>query len=426
LIKFRKYLHIWQVAFFVFILQLELFLIRSVSDLVPGTSNWVSKANEIMKFEVPSDNFYGPGSALLLVPFVALGISTYLANHLYLALATIAYWKICTLIPSKSGRLLALSALSINFYLLWLVDSSQDTVFEFFLLSWAIYFLISKRIGFFAIFGFVLCLTRAGYWVFYLGTSIYLFSQVYLKTKKINLKKLFAVYFLLASSIFNLYSYGSPSPALEGGLTAYFSYTKYHYLALPKMDMDVFLSGPQGAFSPNFGPQVNENITPAEKNSIFQDAAISSALDNKKETVLGWMQKYDSYFFDAQKIPHLPGRYVLNQAEMLIKIEDERLSWTLVLGNLLYMFYRSVLIVSGFTALGLYLGSRSFNMGDSIKNIRLGVLIFPYIFGAIPGIVIYTETRFKIVSEMLLVPLIIEIWVRAIKRRSSKGMNSID
>jgi hypothetical protein len=423
--KFRKYLHIWQVAFFVFILQLELFLIRSVSDLVPGTSNWVSKANEIMKFEVPSDNFYGPGSALLLVPFVALGISTYFANHFYLALASIAYWKICSLIPSKSGRLLALLALPINFYLLWLVDSSQDTVFEFFLLSWAIYFLIAKRIGFFAILGFLLCLTRAGYWVFYLGTSIYLFGQVYFKTKKINLKKLFAIYFLLAASIFNFYSYGSPSPALEGGLTAYFGYTKYHYLALPKMDMDVFLSGPQGAFSPNIGPQINENMSPTEVNSIYQDAAISSALNNRKETVLGWMQKYDSYFFDAQKIPHLPGRYVLNQEEMLIKIEDERLSWTLVLGNLVYMFYRSVLIVGGMSALGLYLGSRFFNMADSIKHIRLSVLIFPYIFGAIPGIIIYTETRFKIVSEMLLVPLIIEIWVRAMRGRPSKAMKSI-
>ncbi len=424
--KFRKYLYIWQVAFFVCFLQLELFLIRSVSDLVPGTSNWVSKANEIINFQVPTDNFYGPGSALLLVPFVALGVSTYIANHFYLALASIAYWKICSLIPSKSGRFVALMALPTNFYLLWLVDSSQDTVFEFFLLCWAICFLISKRTAFFAISGFLLCLTRAGYWVFYLGTSIYLFGQVYFKTKKISPKKLFAIYFLVFSSIFNFYSYGSPTPALEGGLTAYFGYTKYHYLALPKMDMDVFLSGPQGAFSTKFGPQINENTTPAEVNSSYQDAAISSALKNRKETVLGWMQKYDSYFFDAQKIPHLPGRYVLNQEEMSIKIEDERLSWTLVLGNLLYMFYRSALIVGGLSALGLYLGSRSFNMGDSLKNIRLGILLFPYIFGSIPGILIYTETRFKIVSELLLVPLVVDIWVRTMRGRTSKVMSAID
>lgn len=60
------------------------------------------------------------------------------------------------------------------------------------------------------------------------------------------------------------------------------------------MDMDVFLSGPDGAFSVQNGPHVPEGSTPAETNSIYQKAAVESALANKKETLLGWMQKFDS------------------------------------------------------------------------------------------------------------------------------------
>jgi hypothetical protein len=241
--------------------------------------------------------------------------------------------------------------------------------------------------------------------------------RTYLKQRKIAMGKLFAVYFLLGSSIFNVVNYGSPSPALEGGLTAYFGYTKYHYLALPKMDMDVFLSGPDGVFSVQNGPHIPEGSTPAEINSIYQKAAVESALANKKETLLGWMQKFDSYFFDVQKIPHLPGQYVLDQDQKVISLGDERLSWNLVVGNLIYMLYRSLLLTSGLIAVGLILGLAFLSKRKSMPQIKLLPMAAPYILGAIPGILIYTETRFKIVSELLLVPLIVEIWTRANKVR---------
>lgn len=61
---------------FVVLLQCELLLIRKVSDLQPGTSNWIEKAEQILNFQIPTDNFYGPGSAFLLAPFVLLGVST--------------------------------------------------------------------------------------------------------------------------------------------------------------------------------------------------------------------------------------------------------------------------------------------------------------------------------------------------------------
>lgn len=406
----------WKLLAFVLLLQFELLIIRNVSDLKPGTSNWIEKSQQILNFQIPTDNFYGPGSALLLAPFVLLGVSTYLANHFYLALGAIAYWHLCMAIPSRNGRAIALLALPTNFYLIWLIDSSQDTVLEFFLLAWSVLFLTRKRIGLFAITGFILCETRAGYWVYYLGISGILFIRGYIKQRKIAIGKLFAFYFLLGSSVFNVVNYGSPSPALEGGLTAYFGYTKYHYLALPKMDMDVFLSGPEGAFSLKNGPHIPNGSTPAQINSIYQKAAVESAIENKKETLLGWMQKFDSYFFDVQKIPHLPGQYVLDQNQKMILIGDERLSWNLVAGNFSYMLYRTLLLTSGLIAAGLILGSLFFN-NKTIDQIKLTPMAVPYILGAIPGILIYTETRFKIVSELLLVPLIVEIWTRANKVR---------
>ncbi len=183
------------------------------------------------------------------------------------------------------------------------------------------------------------------------------------------------------------------------------------------MDMDVFLSGPDGAFSAQNGPHIPEDSTPAEINSIYQKAAVESALANKQETLLGWMQKFDSYFFDVQKIPHLPGQYVLDQDQKIIVIGDERLSWNLVVGNFIYMLYRTLLLTSGFIAVGLILGSLFFKRSKTIDQIKLTPMAAPYIFGAIPGILIYTETRFKIVSELLLVPLIVEIWTRVNKVR---------
>jgi hypothetical protein len=183
------------------------------------------------------------------------------------------------------------------------------------------------------------------------------------------------------------------------------------------MDMDVFLSGPKGPFSETSGPKIPEGSTPAEVNAIYGKAGIRSALENPKETTLGWMQKFDSYFFDVQKIPHLPGAYVLDQEKKIIEIQNERLTWPLVMGNLLYMAWRSFLVLFGLIGLGLLLASNYFKLGSSRMNLKLWPLALPYLVGFFPGILIYTETRFKIVSEMLLVPLIVEIFTIATTQR---------
>ena len=411
----------FKIVIYVTLLVSELAAVSFFSDLSPETQNWIPKARELIHLQIPNDNFYGPGAAFMMIPFAIFGDTTFLANYFYLALGAIAFWKISSFIPSQKLKLIALASLPANFYLIWLINSSQDTVFEFCLLTWALYFLTNRRFLWFTAVAFLLCETRAGYWVFFLGVSFIYFVREYMRTKKLTWSKLVPCLLLILSSFFNFVNYSSPSPALEGGVTAYFSYTKYHYLALPKMDMDVFLSGPNGAFSANNGPAIPQGSSPAEVNRIYQSAAIDSALSNKKETMLGWMQKFDSYIFDVQKVPHLPGAYVLNQDNKTISIVDERLSWQLILGNLAYEIYRTILLVSGLIALGLLLGSWMYQAGRIRKNARLLVLATPFVFGIVPGLLFYTETRFKIVSELLLVPLVAEIWSLALSARTKRS-----
>lgn len=399
----------------------ELTLIHSVSDLPSTLGNWLEKSRVIADLGIPEDNFYGPGSAIMLIPFLPIQEHLFVANIVYFGIGTIGFWKLTEYLPNKISRAVCFLALPTNFYLMWLINSSQDTVFEFCLLMWSVFFLVRRNYLLFSALTFLLCLSRSGYWIFFLGTSVGLFLWGKFKRNELSWKKLIAVPLLVLTSIFNFANYDSPSPALEGGLALYFSYTKYHYLSLPKMDMDVFLSGPNGPFSEKNGPKFPKGISQAEENSIYAEAGLDSLKTYKKESVLGWMQKFDSYFFDVQKVPHLPGAYVLNQDKQVIEMQADRLTWPLVLGNFSYMIWRTILIVGALVAVGILLGARMFRV--SLPAIRLWPLALPYLFGVVPGIIIYTETRFKIVSELLLVPLILEIWSRAIGLRSQRKLS---
>lgn len=401
-------------------LVLELLVFIKVSDLPSALGGWQQKTAELANLQVPTDNFYGPGAALLNLPFYLLSIDLTAAAISYYVLGIIGFWKICELISSRRTRIIVLMSLPSNLYFIWLINSSQDTVFEFFLLTWSCYFLIKKQYLWFSTFAFILSLTRAGYWTYFILSSILILFLEYIRKKKINFRATVFAPMLIIVSFFNLHFYNSVSPALEGGMTAYFSYSKYHYLALPKMDMDVFLSGPKGAFSEEFGPKIPKNSDLADENRIYQKAAIQSALENKKETVLGWMQKFDSYYFDVQKIPHLPGRYVLNQSEKIISIENERLTWSLVLGNLFYLFWRTLFVSFGLISIGIFLSTRFLFRKSTSISLNLWPLALPYLFGVIPGMLFYTETRFKIVSELILVPLIAQVWVNAFKLGSNE------
>lgn len=391
-------------------LLLELILIHQISDLPSSLGNWVEKSAQIFNLKIPTSNFYGPGAALLMVPFHYFPRYLFFANLFYFGLGSIAYWKLVSYLKNPHLKMISLISLPANFYLVWLINSSQDTVFEFCLLAWSLLFLIRKKYIRFALITFLLCLTRSGYWAFFALTSITIIFYIYRSSKKVNWKLLLFVPLLLFTSVFNYVNYGSPSLALESGVTAYFSYTKYHYLALPKMDMDVFLSGHNGSFSREFGPNIPDSVTESEENQIFQRAAIDSMFANKKETLLGWMQKFDAYIFDVQKVPHLPGRYVLNQKELTINIENERLTWPLVIGNFFFLIWRSTFLLALLLSVGIFLTIRYFFKEKSNFECTLWPLAFPYVVGIIPGLLFYTESRFKVVSEVLLVPLILQIW----------------
>jgi hypothetical protein len=130
------------------------------------------------------------------------------------------------------------------------------------------------------------------------------------------------------------------------------------------------------------------------------------------------MQKFESYFFGVQKVPHLPGEYVLDIKNKKIDIGDERLSWSLVIGNLVYEVYRSVLLLAGLTALGALIYLRR-NNKERFKSFKLSyVLLAPWVFGIIPALLFYTETRFKVVTETLLFLFIISAWAKLSKRNS--------
>jgi hypothetical protein len=411
----------WKICSYLALLGIELAVLHGVSDLPVSIGNWVPKAEQLASFQIPSDNFYGPGAAMLLVPFLWLTDQLFLVVLFYFLVGTIAYWKLTSLILNNTGCRIARAALPLNFYLLWLVNSSQDTVFEYCLLLWSIYFLIRKQYLSFSAITYLLSLTRAGYWTFFLGTSLLLFMIGWVRRKEINVKKLIAVPLLVVTSLFNYINFGSPSPALEGGMTAYFSYSKYHYLALPKMDMDVFLSGPKGIFTEKYGVNLENQLSGAQANSELQKAAIDSALANKKETLLGWMQKVDSYVFDVQKVPHLPGRYVLDIEKKIIAVENERLTWPLVIGNFMFFIYRALLICAGFLALGMLLFQKIVTgKVDKFTSVNWA-LSLPYVFGFVPGVLFYTETRFKIVSELLLVPLVVGAWSAVLSKRLTRS-----
>jgi hypothetical protein len=405
-------------SLFLFLAIAELTFIVNVSDLQVWLGNWEAKSRELLNLNTPSSNFYGPGGAILLLPFLWNSPGFLIPVYFYFILGCIGYFLLTREITDTRFRVAALLVIPANPYLLWLCHSSQDTVLEFALLIWATYFLSRRNWLAYSAVGFMLAQTRAGYWTMFLGLGLIFLGRDLIKRQGFNPLRYLSIPLLVLTSTFNYISYSSPSPALEGGITAYFSNSKYLYLSLPKMDMDVFLSGENGIFSEEYGPKIPAGANEHDSNSVFQEAAIVSLMENPKENILATMQKFESYFFGVQKVPHLPGEYVLDIKNKKIDIGDERLSWTLVIGNLAYEIYRSVLLLAGLTALGALFYLRRFNR-ERLKSFKLSyVLLAPWVFGIIPALLFYTETRFKVVTETLLFLFIISAWSKLSKRNS--------
>ena len=224
---------------------LILSVIHKLSDLPIRLGNWQIKAEAFSHLNIPKDNFYPPGSSLLLVPFLWSGPEYFLAIVFYFLAASAIYFSICeNLIKSPKLRVICLLALSFNPYLLWLVETSQDTVFELFLLLPVAALWLRKNFWIFLLPLYLLCLTRPSYWalLIFIPILIRLINRNVFDTK---LKKLFAIapsIALISTLGLNSIVFGSSALAGESGLTAHFAHNKYYYLSMPKFDMDVFLS----------------------------------------------------------------------------------------------------------------------------------------------------------------------------------------
>jgi hypothetical protein len=303
--------------------------------------------------------------------------------------------------------LIALAAFSFNPYLVWLVNSSQDTVFELFLLLSGAALIVSRRLLLSFLPIYLLCLTRPAYWVFLLVLPIAL-RILKIKNRKDSSipQKLMLLPTVLLTLTFGLnqVAFGSPSLAHEGGITAHFSHNKFFYLSMPKFDMDVFLST-GGNMDPKPINELSNEFLHIKDEHLR--AALVSIIENPKSLVLNSLQKFDSYVFAVQKNPQLPGEYYLSSDQKSIIIGDERLTWTLILGNIAYFFYRALLLISFIAVATLYFATP--RLQERIRHQSSVILLLPFLCGIVPGLLFYTESRFKVVSELLLVPLIIKI-----------------
>ena len=381
-----------------------LIAVKQLTDLPIRLSNWEAKAEAFAAFTIPNDNFYPPGSSLLLVPFLWSGPDYFLAIVFYFLWASALYFAICNyLIKSPKLKRIALLGLSLNPYLLWLVVTSQDTIFELFLLLsvFALFLRGNYWLGFFPL--YMLCLTRPAYWTLFIAIPLVI---LYLK-KGVDQAKIrkwilvVPIVALIGTISLNSIAFGSTALAGESGVTAHFSHNKYYYLSMPKFDMDYFLS--KGG-----NMDADKVISGSTKFASVEDkelrAALISVIENPKSLLMNTVQKVDSYFFAVQKNPQLPGFYYLSEDQKSIVIQDERLTWSIILGNTLYFLYRILLLISVVVAITIYLTSLKRRLAPEYKNGFL--LIAPYFLGVIPGVLFYTESRFKIVSELLLIPFV--------------------
>jgi hypothetical protein len=383
--------------------------INQIADLPVWLSNWEEKAQLIANFKNPQNNFYPPGGAILLIPFLWLKPNYEIAVYFYYTVASIIYYLICKkLIINKFLFVFTLCAFLFNPYLVWLANSSQDTIFELFLVLSGAALILRRNFLLSFLPLYLLCLTRPAYWPFLLLLPfiIKLFGIKNIKNYYVSKQLLLVpILFLVTTFGINQLMFKSPALAGEAGLTAHFAHNKFFYLAMPKFDLDVFLST-------GGNMETDEIISSSAKfigieNDEFR-AALINLSENPKNFLLNSVQKIDTYFFAVQKNPQLSGEYYLSKDRKSIVIGAARESWPLVIGSILYFIYRSLLLVFSISALTLLVVSPKIRR-ELIKD---PVILFclPFLLGSIAGILFYSETRFKIVSELILVPLIAKIF----------------
>jgi hypothetical protein len=199
--------------------------------------------------------------------------------------------------------------------------------------------------------------------------------------------------------------FGSPALAGEAGMTAHFGHNKNWYLAMPKFDSDVFLS--------TGGNMNTEMVTSRTKRFTQIDdqelrAALIYIVENPKSVFLNTLQKLDTYFFAVQKNPQLSGEYYLAKDQKSIVIGENRDSWVIIFGSFVYFIYRSLLLILLIASITILIVLPK--LRKNLIHEPQFLMFVPYLFGSISAILFFTETRYKIVSELLLVPLVLSIF----------------
>jgi hypothetical protein len=388
---------------------LIIFLVNQVSDLPVWVGNWEAKATRLASFANPLDNFYPPGGAILLIPFLGFKPHYEIAVFFYFTISSILYFLICkSMIKDRLYFLIALCGFSLNPYLIWLVNSSQDTVFELFLLLSGFSLILARRYLYSLFPLYLLCLTRPAYWVFFLLLP---FAVKQLKIsgrveKKIPSKLLVIPFlFLLITMSINQVTFKDAALAGEAGMTAHFGHNKYWYLSMPKFDSDVFLSTGGNMNTEKF--LIGKKDFAYVSNEEFR-AALIYITENPKSLFLNTLQKIDTYFFSVQKNPQLSGEYYLSDDQKNIVIGENRESWTLISGSYVYFLHRSLLLIFTIAAVTLLITTTRFR-SEFLRKPNI-LFCLPYLFGSVAAVAFFTESRYKIVSELLLIPLILSIF----------------
>ncbi len=356
---------------------------------------WIPAAKRILKFDAPLDNWYGPTAAVLMAPFSFLSLDKlFLVTFFYFILGSIFYYKLLEeFVTDKKLNFIGLSLPFLNLYFFRLIDSSPDTVFEFFLLTLLMWVVVKSKYILFVLIGIGLSELRSGYWLLTLCLAVILFSKSHNRRSGICL-----IVFpgLLTILIINFSLYGIFAPASEGARTAYFSNNKYAYLLESTYQIDHFFDGDNGPMRENCKTDLEckENL-------------LIDLKSNKQETVLSLLNKFDTYFFSVQKVPRLPGWFEFDAKNSVIIVGNSNLAWSSTAASILYFIYKLILHIS--TLICIFILLFNFSKMER-KKVKLQWLVLPWLIGSIPAVLFFAETRVWIVSELLLILFSLEIF----------------
>jgi hypothetical protein len=388
-----------------------LLIVSQFVDLPFLFGNWELKSKSILELNL-KDNFYPPAAAIALIPFLWAGPTFATGIFFYYFLSALVYYKICVSVCEAKIQKIALIALPANSYLSWLCLTSADQVIELLFLLLFILNAIRGNFYFAILAGWLLCLTRPQYWLVFI-LIVFIYSYFYQKRRSI-LMACSGLFLLFLTTLGNNMIFSSPNLATSSGITFYYSHNKYFYLSLPKFDMDVFLK--EHMNSHDFLQDKSDFLFIEDKN--FR-AGLVSIKENPKEFTIASVQKINSYFFSIEKVPNLSGEYFLSGDGTSIIIGQERKSWSIIFGNFFYSIYKFIWILL-FGILLTYI-IRKIITENKLDNIEVFIPL-PYIMGVIPGILFYSETRFKICAELLLVPLLVRFLGKLIDKNSSNHL----